>query len=1199
MVCKTNAAEDADGDIAMEDQPNDILMENSERSLEDIAMAYAAAVQEHFNHLNELLAHHVRSDDCFADLASQLPRISSPLLWLAQLRSGNFEVLQKDWKTIIIRFGLAVTELSRANRLVNMINTGQNREGLAEELNNIGHTNWDPYEFPETLLFEAENGIIVREAQENVASKMRHPPDGNSVMQLAMGEGKTSVILPIVAARLANGNRIVRCVVGKAQFREMEQILRTKLGGLLNRQVFPMPFSRATKPTKAEAKNIHEIAKECGKTGGIMLMQPEHILSFKLMSIECIHSGQTELGKKLLDTQIQLFEALSRDIVDECDDAFSVKTDVVFPVGLPAIIEMGPERWHLTQNIMSLLIDYIREVKRTLPSSIEVDYRRDRGFPRARIQRDDAADRLQDLMANKICEKGLPGLAIHQQPPPIRQAIRNYICNLDLTSHDINLVESSEFWSHQTTNALYILRGLLAESGLVFSLRSKKWRVNYGADPTRIPKIRLVVPFRSKDNPSARSEFNSPELVIVLTLLHYYYQGLNDEDLFNVFDHLSKSDDADVEYGRWRNRVTDVLPEEYRSLSGINLKDHAKCTKIIFSIYRYEKLVIDYFLGNLVFPKEMRQYLRKLAASGWDLGAHKHYPTTGFSGTADLKHILPLNMKHIDLEDHNHTNALVLMRILHNDNSVKIIPRQDPERHTSNAEYLLHFVNSLEEETRVIIDVGAQILEFDNREVAETWMQINKVAKGVVYFDENDELVVRDRQGRIELLQTSPFANELGDCLVYLDESHTRGTDLKLPLSYRAAVFLGPDLTKDRLAQACMRLRKLGQGQTMVLCITQEILMRIIERSPGKHANNIQVSDVLQWTINETWAETRRSMPMWATQGRRFVGQSILWENAGTKLNEDVAEQFLENDTITIKDRYGPRVEDNSISSYGHLSNPDLARIYQRCQDLKATSIGAVGFDEERERELNPEVEVDEERLVQREKLAPIAHKLSDEIVQIVNTSKIPNDPKDLIPAFQALQCTSVAQYYDLHKLPASLLVTTDFIRTVKIPAGKKVSGSDCDSYLKTVQWLLSVKEDAKEYRTLIIISAYEADELFPRVLKSKSATLHVYAPRTIRAHNPLDSLDRYCVGAGKFLKKEINLSDMHQLNLFAGQLYLSSYQDYSTLCRHLNLNSRPKNYRAAKDGFLTGQRKDKWNLESSPVEFLLQLMKMRDRGRT
>jgi hypothetical protein len=46
----------------------------------------------------------------------------------------------------------------------------------------------------------------------------------------------------------------------------------------------------------------------------------------------------------------------------------------------------------------------------------------------------------------------------------------------------------------------------------------------------------------------------------------------------------------------------------------------------------------------------------------------------------------------------------------------------------------------------------------------------------------------------------------MDQCLVYLDEAHTRGTDLKMPENYRAIVTLGPDLTKDRLVQGTFLL---------------------------------------------------------------------------------------------------------------------------------------------------------------------------------------------------------------------------------------------------------------------------------------------------------------------------------------------------------------------------------------------------------
>jgi hypothetical protein len=122
----------------------------------------------------------------------------------------------------------------------------------------------------------------------------------------------------------------------------------------------------------------------------------------------------------------------------------------------------------------------------------------------------------------------------------------------------------------------------------------------------------------------------------------------------------------------------------------------------------------------------------------------------------------------------------------------------------TDAVRLLKVVTKMDQPIRVILDVGAQILELENVDVVRQWLEMlsdDSTAEAALFFDENDEICVLDRHGCIELLQTSSYATKLGSCLVYLDQCHTRGTDLKLPRDYRAAVTLGANLTKDTLVQ--------------------------------------------------------------------------------------------------------------------------------------------------------------------------------------------------------------------------------------------------------------------------------------------------------------------------------------------------------------------------------------------------------------
>jgi hypothetical protein len=55
-------------------------------------------------------------------------------------------------------------------------------------------------------------------------------------------------------------------------------------------------------------------------------------------------------------------------------------------------------------------------------------------------------------------------------------------------------------------------------------------------------------------------------------------------------------------------------------------------------------------------------------------------------------------------------------------------------------------------------------------------------------------------------LVASPYADDLGECLVYLDEAHTRGTDLKMPTYARGALTLGLGQTKDHTVQGLSSL---------------------------------------------------------------------------------------------------------------------------------------------------------------------------------------------------------------------------------------------------------------------------------------------------------------------------------------------------------------------------------------------------------
>lgn len=269
----------------------------------------------------------------------------------------------------------------------------------------------------------------------------------------------------------------------------------------------------------------------------------------------------------------------------------------------------------------------------------------------------------------------------------------------------------------------------------------------------------LAVPYRAKDMPSARSEFSHPDVVIVLTCLSYYYGGLSHAELYTCLELLAKSDQSEHEYDRWAAE-SPTLPESFRHFSAINLKNRPQCEGEVFPGLKYSRPVIDFYLRRVVFPREVKQFPFKLSASGWDLARRKkHPPLTGFSGTNDSKGVLPLSVQALDLQPH--TNVSVLSTLLHEDNKVLELGDGGASQLTALTEkMLLGALASSDREIRVVLDVGAQIIESSNFQMAKRLLDNSPAnsTRAAIFFNNHDELCVLTRNGVVDSFLTSPFA---------------------------------------------------------------------------------------------------------------------------------------------------------------------------------------------------------------------------------------------------------------------------------------------------------------------------------------------------------------------------------------------------------------------------------------------------------
>lgn len=392
-------------------------------------------------------------------------------------------------------------------------------------------------------------------------------------------------------------------------------------------------------------------------------------------------------------------------------------------------------------------------------------------------------------------------------------------------------------------------------------------------------------------------------------------------------------------------------------------------------------------------------------------------------------------------------------------------------------------------------------------------------------------------------------------------------------------------------------MRKLGNGQPVVFCVPEDIQHQIRQQTNRSILQEINLSDVLTWAIHGTWDDAKKSMPLWAAQGKRFVRQKRLWDDLCTEHHDAVsseqARKFLEDEAQSLEQRYRPGWKESSPDLSLEGQGDIYSEIVARCNDFDNISHLTAKMNEEQERELSPEIQ--NERQVQRPpKETPEKHYAHPDLKAFISTGKVLKDSSAFRPAFQSLRDTSAAHHLDVAEFPRDLFVTIDFCRTVR-PQGK--SSFVSDAYQRSVQWILTSQDERIQSNTvnyisrMVIISPFEAQELYELIENSKHVTMHLYGPRSNLGKPALDTLDLYNVSKVGDISLDIPPTLAIQLNLFAGQLYFGCYEEYVRACELFGIASEPReDVRVSSDGFICSDNQIS-TFRHSPVKFLKVLM--------
>ncbi|KAG9311594.1 hypothetical protein JVU11DRAFT_7803 [Chiua virens] len=398
--------------------------------------------------------------------SNQWPRIMAYTLFQF-LTSTSLDKSSVTWKECLISLVLIVLDIQRARRLLRFAMGNLDKE-LFKELENEGCDGWDASEYPDWLLIQLQGNFLIHCAQAYIAKEMMSPqPSENTVLWVSMGEGKSSIIIPICAVMLADGQKLVRVIVPSTLMPQMLQILTDRLARLMNKRIYSLSFSRR-RYKKFELQKLYQILSECRDNRGIIVMQPEDVLSLKLTCVEAhllkdkegklsLPAAQTcgggnQLAQWLMKsvsaiTVDMIYEADYRDQLtensyagevlerissNESDEILHPQFQLIYTLGHQQHVKGFPDRWTITQQILRLTGSHISRLLALSLPTIQGDPGPPGSFPYTHVLLDETRKHLVSLIADDMAHGQLSNVSFHYLPEELRNVIIDFMYLKDI-----------------------------------------------------------------------------------------------------------------------------------------------------------------------------------------------------------------------------------------------------------------------------------------------------------------------------------------------------------------------------------------------------------------------------------------------------------------------------------------------------------------------------------------------------------------------------------------------------------------------------------------------------------------------------------------------------------------------------------------------------------------------------------------------
>lgn len=677
---------------------------------------------------------------------------------------------------------------------------------------------------PATVVIQHEERILLRPGQVIAIDTLLKEQDGGqgyneTILKMTMGEGKTTLIEPVIVEYKARGDNLVVLEVPKALLASNHVDLNRTSQRLFGKRASLFEFNRDSNCSPARLEQLYQQFTEIMTTRGYLITTGEAIQSLELKYLELLLANDQpdavwEKQIYWLDNITNLFRNHADCIIDEVHQGLWLKKKLNYTRG-----ESPPLGSLLIANAIALYslldTDFIRQAP-SFPD--DYDWANFKKTLASKLLNNPASP-LQAFIRNALLKYG----------KSIQDELMAYLTNTATTMSNAILYATAE----ERATLAYFKREI---DVLLPQTLSRRLDEHYGASKrSGISPVEqmLAIPYAANNVPNERSRFGVELEALNYTMQMMLLKGISKELLMErvvgwqalarqellqnpALKHLDETPTARgfaLQVAATGLTLSQINSDKPRQIA--TLYAHLQYSRpLIFDCLREQVLKQIHHDTSIIHSdafNHVDQYRSAQGVSGSPSNYTNYHQRFSYDKAASLG-----------------SDGYIIELIEDKNTAISALDYQNPYQFIEG----ILSKSAARDRCRAIIDIRATFQGVSNIVVAQElarYLRVNNPAiKQVLYFDEDQVLcAIQVDNPAKPLILASTNVDEInrllgskpGERFTYYDQAHTVGSDITQDEMAHAIVLADDKTSMDAFLQGCMRMRGLRKSQTMEIIV--------------------------------------------------------------------------------------------------------------------------------------------------------------------------------------------------------------------------------------------------------------------------------------------------------------------------------------------------------------------------------------------